>query len=57
MTSEIIDYLRLTSGDPDSFEGAVKAKMKDGFVPFGGVSYAGDDEFYVQAMVKYKENE
>lgn len=48
------DYIILTSHDTEPLRTKVLEKIKEGYVPFGGVALAEDyGKTYAQAMIKY----
>ena len=55
-SKKIVDYIILYSSDTSNLRLLVLEKIKEGYVPQGGVSYGGGDYFtkYVQAMAKFE---
>lgn len=54
---KIVDYTVIFGSDALSLSNSVLEKLKEGFVPQGGLSrsYACDETFkYAQALVKYE---
>ena len=55
----IIDYIIITLEQKDFLERAVLSKIKEGYIPLGGVSMAVDSgeistfKYFAQAMIKY----
>jgi hypothetical protein len=55
----IIDYTIITFEQKDFLEREVLNKIKDGYIPLGGVSMAVDSgeistvKYFAQAMIKY----
>jgi hypothetical protein len=59
---KIVDYIIITFEQKDFLESEVLNKIKDGYIPLGGVSMAVDSgeistfKYFSQAMVKYSDN-
>ena len=62
-SQHIVDYKILRKKHEYTLQDEVKAEMKNGWVPFGGVSFAGGGmspiegtgNSFIQAMVKYED--